>query len=82
LPDPTKEVTPGVLRTTYQLSSLIAISTSTYPGKTLRFTVWRWPLRISISSSIGTSTWKIWSSTPIDSMRCSRLAFTLFSYPE
>jgi len=41
-----------------------------------RFAIARTLLR---SSSIGTRTWKILSSIPIDSMRCSRLALTLFS---
>src|SRR5688500_14377286 len=56
-PLPTKLVTPGVLRTTYQESSLMTISTSTYPVKILRSTGWRLPFLISISSSVGTSTW-------------------------
>src|SRR5581483_5509847 len=50
--------------------------------KILRSTGWRLPFLISISSSVGTSTWKILSPMSIDWMRCSRLVFTLFSYPE
>ena len=41
----------------------------------------RWPFLISVTSSIGTSTWKMWSSMLRLEIRFSRLAFTRFSYP-
>jgi hypothetical protein len=80
-PDPTKPVTPGVLRTTYQESSSRYMRTRRYPGKTLRETTWRLPPLISMTSSIGMTTSKIFSSMFIEEILLWRLALTLFSYP-
>src|SRR5690606_102125 len=56
---PTKPVTPGVLRTAPHDSSVSSMRTSTYPGiRTLR-TCLRTPDLISVTSSIGSSTWKM-----------------------
>src|SRR5579884_2940609 len=81
-PDPTKPVTPGVLRTTYQESSSMIISTSTYPGNTFFLAIRRFPSLISISSSVGTRMRKIFPCIPMDATRRSRFVRTLFSYPE
>ena len=56
---PTKPVTPGVLRTAPQDSSLRSIRTSRYPGSFLRLTWVRLPFLISVTSSVGTSIWKM-----------------------
>src|SRR5215213_8704171 len=56
---PTNPVTPGVCRTAPHDSSVRSIRTSTYPGiRTLRTSL-RWPFLISLTSSMGTSTWKM-----------------------
>src|SRR3990172_698607 len=81
VPDPTKPVTPGVLRTTPHESSLRYILTRMYPGDCLRGAVTLRPALISTTSSMGITTSKIDSSMCIDLMRVPRLAFTLFSYP-
>src|SRR6476660_649943 len=56
---PTKPVTPGVWRTAPQLSSVRSMRTRTYPGIRTRRTSLRWPFLISVTSSMGTSTWKM-----------------------
>ena len=78
-PEPTKPVTPGVLRTTYQESSSRYMRTSRSPGKTLRETTCFLPPLISMTSSMGITTSKIRSSMFIEEMRLWRLALTLFS---
>ncbi len=80
--EPINPVTPGVLRTTYQESSVIISSTKTYPGNVLRITTRFLPSLKSVSCSSGIITRKIKSDIPIVSTRFSRFAFTLFSYPE
>src|SRR5215218_5443794 len=81
-PAPTNPVTPGVFLTTVHASSLRSMFTSTYPGRT-RFSVWTfWPSFVSVTGSVGTTTRRKRGRCPIDSMRCSRLALTLFSWPE
>src|SRR4029079_5891877 len=81
-PAPTNPVTPGVFFTTVQASSFRSMLTRTYPGRT-RFSVCTfWPSFVSITCSVGTTTRRKRGRWPIDSMRCSRLALTLFSCPE
>src|SRR5581483_8220302 len=49
----------------------------------IRFSVCTfWPSFVSITCSVGTTTRRKRWRCPIDSMRCSRLALTLFSWPE
>ncbi len=79
LPEPTNEVTPGVLRTTYQASSDITMLTRMYPGKMRRATFRRWPSLISMTSSVGTRTSKILSDMSINSTRLRRFARTFSS---
>jgi hypothetical protein len=56
--------------------------TSTYPGS-VRFSACTfWPSFVSITCSVGTTTRRKRERWFIDSIRCSRLAFTLFSCPE
>ena len=56
--------------------------TSTYPGST-RFSICTfWPSFVSITCSVGTTTRRNRGCWFIDMIRCSRLAFTLFSCPE
>src|SRR5437764_2229505 len=78
---PTKPVTPGVLRTQDYDSGVTSIPTRMYPGKTLFWTLSRLPFLTSISSRVGTSTWKMYSSMSRLLVRVSRLVLTLFSYP-
>jgi len=81
-PAPTKPVTPGVFFTTVHASSLRSMFTSTYPGS-VRFSACTfWPSFVSITCSVGTTTRRKRARWFIDSIRCSRLAFTLFSCPE
>src|SRR3954451_8158994 len=81
-PAPTNPVTPGVFFTTVQASSLMSMFTRTYPGRT-RFSVCTFcPSFVSITCSVGTTTRRKRPRCPMDSMRCSRLALTLFSCPE
>src|SRR5205823_7453773 len=81
-PAPTKPVTPGVFFTTVQASSLRSMLTSTYPGS-VRFSACTfWQSFVSITCSVGTTTRRKRGRWFIDSIRCSRLAFTLFSCPE
>ena len=58
-PLPTNPVTPLVDCTTRQESSVSSMRMSTYPGMRTRETSLRWPRRISKTSSIGTSIWKM-----------------------
>jgi hypothetical protein len=82
LPEPTNPVTPGVFFTTVQASSDISMLTSTYPGRT-RFSVCTFcPSFVSITCSVGTTTRRKRGAWFIETIRCSRLAFTLFSCPE
>src|ERR1700686_3760346 len=80
--EPTKLVTPGVLRTTNHDSFDITMRTRMYPGK-IRFWTWRrLPSLISISSSMGTRTCRILSCMSIDSILFSRFFLTFSSCPE
>ncbi|MFM8895729.1 MAG: transcription termination/antitermination protein NusG [Actinomycetales bacterium] len=51
--------TPGVCRMAPHDSSVRSMRTRTYPGNLLRRTSLRTPPLISVTSSIGTSTWKM-----------------------
>src|SRR5206468_5293201 len=63
-------------------SSFRSMFTSTYPGR-IRFSVCTfWPSRVSTTCSVGTTTRRKRSCWAIESIRCSRLALTLFSCPE
>src|SRR6059058_5231500 len=81
-PAPTNPVTPGVFFTTVHASSFRSMFTSTYPGSTRFSACTFWPSFVSITCSVGTTTRRKRCRCPIDSMRCSRLALTLFSWPE
>jgi hypothetical protein len=82
LPDPTKPVTPGVFFTTVHASSDMSMLTRTYPGST-RFSVCTfWPSFVSTTCSVGTTTRRKRGAWFMETIRCSRLAFTLFSCPE
>src|SRR5262249_12004002 len=82
LPEATKPVPFGVLRTRCHLSSVCSISTSTYPGKNFcsvsRFCL----LRTSTTFSVGTSTRLILSPIPKILARDWMASATLFSNPE
>src|SRR6185295_8367102 len=81
-PAPTNAVTPGVPLTTVQASSFRSMLTSTYPGST-RFSICTFcPSFVSITCSVGTTTRRKRGAWFIETIRCSRLAFTLFSCPE
>ena len=76
---PTKPVTPSVSRTMRRASSSGHMRISTYPGTRTRVMTFL-PLSVCFStSSIGTSTWKILSSSPKLATRDSTLVFTRFS---
>jgi hypothetical protein len=79
---PMKPVTLGVLLIRCQVSSVISISTSTYPGKNFRSLIDFWPDFISTTSSTGTSTWPNLSCIPVRWIRSSSVRCTLFSNPE
>ncbi len=55
-PAPMNPVTPCVVRTRCQLSSVISISTRRYPGKNFRSEIRFLPPRTSVTRSVGTST--------------------------
>ena len=82
VPEPTNPVTRGVFRTTYHDSSFTIMSTSTYPGYIFSSSVTRFPPFTRTFFSVGTTTSKIWSCIPRESIRCLRLRATAFSYPE
>src|SRR5262249_9775635 len=79
---PRSPVTLGVSLMTYQMSSLISASMRRYPGKNLRDETRRFPPLTSTTSSMGTRTCPTRSRSPKALRRSSRLALTLFSYPE
>ena len=78
-PEPTNPVTPRTLRTRCQVSSVITIFTSTYPGKTLRSTVLLPLSVISVTVSMGMFTARIRSPMLRFSTAFSMVAFTVFS---
>src|SRR5919199_2718141 len=81
-PAPTNPVTPGVFFTTVQASSFRSMFTSTYPGRT-RFSACTFcPSFVSITCSVGTTTRRNRGAWFIETIRCSRFVFTLFSCPE
>src|SRR6476619_4650939 len=53
-----------------------------WPGRT-RFSVWTfWPSFVSMTCSVGTTTRRNLGAWFIEVIRCSRLVFTLISWPE
>ena len=78
-PWPTKPVTPGVLRMTYQLSSSSARRTSREPGNIFFWTTTFLPALNSTTSSMGMTTSWIRSSMFMEEVRASRFCLTFFS---
>ena len=82
VPAPTKPVTPGVPLTTVHASSDMFMFTRTYPGRTRFSACTFWPSFVSMTCSVGTTTRRKAGCWFIETIRCSRLVFTLFSCPE